>query len=70
MGPAVEYGLWPDRVKVFHRHEGFWDVNAPGTPSGSMPIRDSVSRYIKNLFCNIEYDFRLNTQPAGAQKDG
>ena len=66
-GLRWEYGLWPDRVKVFHRHEGFWDVNAGNAfrLNADQGLRITV---YKNLFCNIEYDFRLNTQPAPGRK--
>jgi len=58
-----EHAVWPDRVKVFHRHEGFYDVNAGNAfrINADQGVRITV---YKNLFFNVEYDLRLNTQPA------
>jgi putative salt-induced outer membrane protein YdiY len=58
-----EHTVWPDRVKVFHRHEGFYDVNAGNAfrINADQGVRITV---YKNLFFNVEYDLRLNTQPA------
>ncbi|MCS6319083.1 MAG: DUF481 domain-containing protein [Nitrospira sp.] len=58
-----EHALWPDRVKLFHRHEGFYDVNAGNAfrINADQGVRITV---YKNLFFNVEYDIRLNTQPA------
>lgn len=66
-GVRWEHTLWPDRVKVFHRHEGFWDVNHGNgfRLNADQGIRITV---YKNLFFNVEYDFRLNTQPAPGRK--
>lgn len=62
-----EHSLWPDRVKVFHRQEGFWDINAGNAfrLNADQGLRITV---YKNLFFNVEYDFRLNTQPAPGRK--
>jgi len=62
-----EHGLWPDRVKVFHRHEAFWDLNAGNAfrVNADQGVRITV---YKNLFFNVEYDLRLNTQPAPGRK--
>lgn len=67
-GLRWEHTLLPDRVKFFHRHEGFWDVYAGNAfrINADQGIRITV---YKNLFFNMEYDLRLNTQPApGRQK--
>lgn len=58
-----EHALWPDRVKVFHRHEAFYDLNAGNAfrVNADQGVRITV---YKNLFFNVEYDLRLNTQPA------
>ena len=58
-----EHALWPDRVKVFHRHEGFYDVNAGNAVRINADQGVRITVY-KNLFFNVEYDLRLNTQPA------
>ena len=62
-----EHALWPDRVKVFHRHEGFYDVTAGNAfrINADQGVRITV---YKNLFFNVEYDLRLNTQPAPGRK--
>lgn len=63
-----EHGLWPDRVKLFHRHEGFYDINGGNAFrfNADQGVRITVYR---NLFFNVEYDFRLNTQPAPGRKN-
>jgi putative salt-induced outer membrane protein YdiY len=58
-----EHALWPDRVKVFHRHEGFYDLAAGNAVRVNADQGLRVTVY-KNLFVNVEYDLRLNTQPA------
>ena len=62
-----EHALWPDRVKVFHRHEAFYDLNAGNAfrVNADQGVRITV---YKNLFFNVEYDLRLNTQPAPGRK--
>ena len=62
-----EHSLWPDRVKVFHRHEGFWDINAGNAFRFNADQGLRITVY-KNLFFNVEYDLRLNTQPAPGRK--
>ena len=58
-----EHDLLPDRVKLFHRQEGYYDLNA----GNALRIRADqgvrVTVY-KNLFLNLEYDLRYNSQPA------
>lgn len=63
-----EHAVWPDRVKVFHRHEGFWDINAGNAfrLNADQGVRITV---YKNLYFNVEYDLRLNTQPAPGRKE-
>lgn len=62
-----EHALWPDRVKVFHRHEAFYDLNSGNAfrVNADQGVRITV---YKNLFFNVEYDLRLNTQPAPGRK--
>ena len=62
-----EHSLWPDKVKLFHRHEGFYDINAGNALrlNADQGLRITVYR---NLFFNVEYDLRLNTQPAPGRK--
>ncbi len=58
-----EHALLPDRIKVFHRHEGFYDLNGGNAIRVNADQGLRVTVY-KNLFINMEYDLRLNTQPA------
>ncbi|MGH7232475.1 MAG: DUF481 domain-containing protein [Nitrospiraceae bacterium] len=58
-----EYAILPDRVKVFHRQEGFYDLNAGNAVRIRADQGLRVTLY-KNLFLNLEYDLRYNTQPA------
>ena len=62
-----EHSVWPDRVKVFHRHEGFWDINAGNAFRFNADQGVRITIY-KRLYFNVEYDFRLNTQPAPGRK--
>ena len=62
-----EQSIWPDRVKFFHRHEGFWDINAGNAFRFNADQGLRITVY-KNLFFNVEYDLRLNTQPAPGRK--
>ena len=62
-GLRFEHALLPDRIKVFHRHEGFWDVYAGNAFRFNADQGIRITVY-KNLFFNVEYDLRLNTQPA------
>ena len=62
-----EHGLWPDRVKLFHRHEGFYDTNAGNAFRFNADQGIRITVY-KKFFFNVEYDFRLNTQPAPGRK--
>lgn len=66
-GLRFEHALWPARVKVFHRHEGFYDVNAGNAFRFNADQGLRITVY-KNLFFNVEYDLRLNTQPARAEE--
>ena len=62
-----EHGLWPDRVKLFHRHEGFYDINEGNAFRFNADQGVRITVY-KQIFFNVEYDFRLNTQPAPGRK--
>jgi Putative salt-induced outer membrane protein len=62
-----EHAVWPDRVKVFHRHEGFWDINAGNAFRFNADQGIRITVY-KNFYFNVEYDLRLNTQPAPGRK--
>ncbi|MCC2640379.1 MAG: uncharacterized protein K0S45_792 [Nitrospira sp.] len=62
-----EHTLLPDRLTLFHRHEGFWDINAGNALRINADQGVRITLY-KNLFFNVEYDVRLNTQPAPGRK--
>lgn len=62
-----EFALIPDRVKVFHRHEGFYDFGERGALRvfADQGLRITV---LGNLFLNIEYDLRYNGAPAPGRR--
>jgi putative salt-induced outer membrane protein YdiY len=62
-----EHSLLPDRVRLFHRHEGFYDINEGNALRLNADQGVRITVY-KNLFFNVEYDLRLNTQPAPGRK--
>lgn len=63
----TEFVLIPDRVKLFHKHEGFIDF---GERAALRFFADQGLRVtlIGNLFFNMEYDFRYNDAPAPGRK--
>lgn len=62
-GVRWEYAVIPDRIRLFHRHEGFYDLNTGNAMRVIAEQGVRVTLY-KNLFFNLEYDLRYNTQPA------
>ena len=67
-GVRSEWVLVPDRVKLFHKHEGFYDFGERGALRifADQGLRVTL---IGNLFVNLEYDLRYNGDPApGRQK--
>ena len=67
-GVRFEHKLFPDRLSIFHKHDGFYDL-AHG--NGMRINADTGVRVFvyKDFYFNLEYDLRLNTQPApGRQK--
>jgi putative salt-induced outer membrane protein YdiY len=67
-GVRFEHKLLPDRLTVFHRQDGFYDL---GHGNGMRINADTGLRVFvyKAFYFNLEYDIRLNTQPApGRQK--
>ncbi len=67
-GVRFEHKLLPDRLTIFHRHDGFYDLQHG---NGMRINADTGLRVFvyKDFYFNLEYDLRLNTQPApGRQK--
>jgi putative salt-induced outer membrane protein YdiY len=62
-GVRSEFVLVPDRVKFFHRHEGFYDFGERGALRifADQGLRVTL---IGNFFLNLEYDLRYNGDPA------
>lgn len=63
----TEFVLIPDRVKLFHKHEGFLDFDER---SALRVFADQGLRVnlLGNLFFNVEYDIRYNGAPAPGRK--
>ncbi len=66
-GIQVEFQALSERVRVFHKHEGFRDFGGRRAVRilADQGIRISLN---KHLYVNLEYDFRLNTEPATGRK--
>jgi putative salt-induced outer membrane protein YdiY len=67
-GVRSEFVLVPDRVKLFHKHEGYYDFGERGALRifADQGLRVTL---LGNLFVNLEYDLRYNGDPApGRQK--
>lgn len=67
-GVRFEHKLITDRLTIFHKHDGFYDL---GHGNGMRINADTGLRVFvyKDFYFNLEYDLRLNTQPApGRQK--
>ncbi|MDO9116580.1 MAG: DUF481 domain-containing protein [Nitrospira sp.] len=63
----TEFVLIPDRVKLFHKHEGFLDFDQR---SALRIFADQGLRVtlLGNLFFNVEYNIRYNGAPAPGRK--
>lgn len=63
----VELALIPDRVKFFHKHEGFYDFGERGALRvfADQGLRITV---LGNLFLNLEYDVRYNGATAPGRR--
>ena len=67
-GVRFQYAIIPDRVTFFHKHDGFYDL-AGGNAVRVMADQGLRVFVYQNFYFNLEYDLRLNTQPApGRQK--
>ena len=67
-GVRFEHKLLPDRVSIFHRQDGFYDLQHGNGMRINADTGIRVFVY-KDFYFNLEYDLRLNTQPApGRQK--
>jgi putative salt-induced outer membrane protein YdiY len=67
-GVRFQHKLIPDRLTIFHKHDGFYDLSHG---NGMRINADTGLRVFvyKDFYFNLEYDLRLNTQPApGRQK--
>lgn len=63
----TEFVLVPDRVKLFHKHEGFYDF---GDRQTLRVFADQGLRVtlVGNLFINVEYNLRYNGAPAPGRR--
>jgi putative salt-induced outer membrane protein YdiY len=60
--------LIAERLSVFHKHDAFYDLNH-GNAFRVLADQGLRIAVYKGIFVNLEYDLRLNTQPApGRQK--
>ncbi|HJR77551.1 MAG TPA: DUF481 domain-containing protein [Nitrospiraceae bacterium] len=67
-GVRFEHKLLPDRLTIFHKHDGFYDLEHGNGMRINADTGVRVFVY-KDFYFNLEYDLRLNTQPApGRQK--
>jgi putative salt-induced outer membrane protein YdiY len=66
-GVRSEVVLVPDRVKLFHKHEGFYDFGERGALRilADQGLRVTL---IGNLFVNVEYNIRYNGDPAPGRR--
>jgi hypothetical protein len=62
-----EHIIAPEGVTLFHKQDGFYDLSAGNALRINADQGVRISLY-KNLFFNLEYDLRLNTQPAPGRK--
>jgi putative salt-induced outer membrane protein YdiY len=67
-GVRFEHAVIPGRLTVFHKQDGFYDLG--GGNAVRLLADQGVRVFVyKNFYFNLEYDLRLNTQPApGRQK--
>ncbi len=63
----IDLAVIPDRVKFFHKHEGFYDF---GERAALRVFADQGLRItlLGNLFLNLEYDVRYNGAPAPGRR--
>jgi putative salt-induced outer membrane protein YdiY len=67
-GVRFEHKLLPDRLTIFHKQDGFYDLDHGNSMRLNADTGIRVFVY-KDFYFNLEYDLRLNTQPApGRQK--
>lgn len=67
-GVRFQHAIIPDRVTFFHKQDGFYDL-AGGNAVRLMADQGLRVFVYQNFYFNLEYDLRLNTQPApGRQK--
>jgi putative salt-induced outer membrane protein YdiY len=66
-GYRFEATFW-DRVKIFQRFDGYYDLSHGNAIRITMDQGLRVPVY-KALYVSLEYDYRLNTQPAPGRKE-
>jgi putative salt-induced outer membrane protein YdiY len=62
-----DHAVLPDRLSVFHKHDGYYDLAAG---NAVRVLADQGVRVVvyQQLFVNLEYDLRFNSQPAPGRK--
>jgi putative salt-induced outer membrane protein YdiY len=62
-----DHAVIPDRLSVFHKHDGYYDLAAG---NAMRILADQGVRVVvyQQLFVNLEYDVRFNSQPAPGRK--
>ena len=62
------HNIIPERLAIFHKHDAFYDLDH-GNAFRLLADQGFRITVYKGVFVNLEYDLRLNTQPApGRQK--
>jgi putative salt-induced outer membrane protein YdiY len=62
-----EHALVLNRLSIFHKHDGFYDLDHGNALRVLADQGIRVTVY-QGLFVNLEYDLRVNTQPAPGRK--
>jgi putative salt-induced outer membrane protein YdiY len=62
-----DHAVLPERLSVFHKHDGYYDLAAG---NAMRILADQGVRVVvyQQLFMNLEYDLRFNSQPAPGRK--
>jgi putative salt-induced outer membrane protein YdiY len=66
-GLKYDHAVLPERLSVFHKHDGYYDLAAG---NAMRVLADQGVRVVvyQQLFLNMEYDLRFNSQPAPGRK--
>jgi len=62
-GIRFQHAIIPDRITFFHKQDGFYDL-AEGNAVRFMADQGIRVFVYQDFYFNLEYDVRLNTQPA------